>query len=66
MTAKRHPVRGFFAGLLLGLGIALLLFVLGVLPMTLAGLGIITAIGIVVGIVLAYVAPVRVDAQQSG
>jgi putative flippase GtrA len=59
MTAKRHPVRGFFAGLLLGLGIALLLFVLGVLPMTLAGLGVITAIGIVVGIVLAYVAPVR-------
>jgi putative flippase GtrA len=59
MTAKRHPVRGFFAGLFLGLGIALLLFVLGVLPMTVARLCIVTLVGIVVGIVLAYVAPVR-------
>jgi hypothetical protein len=59
MTAKRHPVRGFFAGLFLGLGAALLLFVLGVLPMTVAWLGIITLVGIVLGIVLAYVAPVR-------
>jgi hypothetical protein len=59
MTAKRHPVRGFFAGLFLGLGVALLLFVLGVLPMTLAWLGIVTLVGVVVGIVLAYVAPVR-------
>jgi len=59
MTAKRHPVRGFVAGLLLGLGVALLLFVLGVLPMTIAWLGIITLVGIVLGIVLAYVAPVR-------
>jgi hypothetical protein len=59
MTAKRHPVRGFFAGLFLGLGVALLLFVLGVLPMTIAWLGIITLVGIVLGIVLAYVAPVR-------
>ena len=65
MSAKRHPVRGFFAGLLLGLGVALLLFVLGVLPMTLAGLAIITAIGIVVGIVLAYVAPVRSDGPDA-
>ncbi len=62
MTAKRHPVRGFFAGLFLGLGIALLLFVLGVLPMTVAWLGILTLVGIVVGIVLAYVAPVRAAA----
>ena len=59
MTAKRHPVRGFFAGLFLGLGVALLLFVFGVLPMTIAWLGIITAVGIVLGIVLAYVAPAR-------
>ena len=59
MTAKRHPVRGFLAGLFLGLGVALLLFVLGVLPMTIAWLGIITLVGIVLGIVLAYVAPAR-------
>jgi hypothetical protein len=59
MTAKRHPVRGFVAGLFLGLGVALLLFVLGVLPMTIAWLGIVTLAGIVLGVVLAYVAPVR-------
>ena len=55
MKARRHPVRGFFAGLFLGIGAALLLFVFGVLPFTLAMLGIVTA----VGVVLAYVAPVR-------
>ncbi|HEY5135672.1 MAG TPA: hypothetical protein VIJ41_07770 [Candidatus Nanopelagicales bacterium] len=59
MTTSRHPVRGFFAGLFLGVGAALLLFVFGVLPFTLVMLGIITVIGIVVGIVLAFVAPAR-------
>jgi hypothetical protein len=59
MKARRHPVRGFFAGLFLGIGAALLLFVFGVLPLTLAMLGIVTAVGVVVGVVLAYVAPVR-------
>ena len=59
MKARRHPVRGFFAGLFLGIGAALLLFVFGVLPFTLAMLGIVTAVWVVVGVVLAYVAPVR-------
>ena len=59
MKARRHPVRGFFAGLFLGIGAALLLFVFGVLPFTLAMLGIVTAVGVVGGVVLAYVAPVR-------
>jgi len=59
MKARRHPVRGFLAGLFLGIGAALLLFVFGVLPFTLAMLGIVTAVGVVVGVVLAYVAPVR-------
>ncbi len=61
MAAKvrRHPVLGFFAGLLLGIGIALLLFVFGVTPVTLQMLGIIAGAGAVLGIVAAYVAPVR-------
>jgi len=59
MTARRHPVRGLFAGLFLGIGAALLLFVFGVLPFTLAMLGIVTAVGVVVGVVLAYLAPER-------
>ncbi len=50
---------GFFAGLLLGLGVALLLFVFGVIPMTVMWLAIL-AIGVaVLGVVLAYVAPAR-------
>jgi hypothetical protein len=59
MKAKRHPVMGFFAGLLLGLGLVLLLFVFGVLPMTVVWLAVF-ALGLaVLGVVLAYVAPVR-------
>jgi len=59
MKARRHPVRGFFAGLFLGAGVAWILFALGVVPFTVTMLGIITVVGIVVGIGLAYVAPVR-------
>ena len=58
-TVHRHPVLGFFTGLFLGLGIALLLFVFGVIPMTavwLAGL----VLGLaVLGVVAAYVTPAR-------
>lgn len=59
MTVHRHPVRGFFAGLLLGIGIALILFVFGVIPMTVIWLGVL-ALGLaVLGVVAAYAAPVR-------
>ena len=59
MKPRRHPVMGFFAGLLLGLGVALLLFVFGVVPMTVMWLAIL-ALGVaVLGVVLAYVAPAR-------
>ncbi len=56
---RRRPVLGFFAGLLLGLGLALVLIVLGIVPTTIAWLGGLTVLGMVVGVVLAYVAPVR-------
>ncbi len=59
MKARRHPVTGFFAGLLLGIGIALVLFVFGVVPMTLMWLGILAGGGAVLGIVVAYVLPAR-------
>jgi len=59
MKARRHPVRGFFAGLFLGGGVAWILFALGVVPFTVAMLGIVTLVGILLGIGLAYVAPVR-------
>ena len=59
MKTRRHPVLGFFAGLFLGIGIALLLFVFGIIPMTVMWLVILTLGVAVLGVVLAYVAPTR-------
>jgi len=59
MKTRRHPVLGFFAGLFLGIGIALLLFVFGIIPMTVMWLVILTLGVAVLGVVLAYVAPAR-------
>jgi multisubunit Na+/H+ antiporter MnhB subunit len=58
-TTRRHPVLGFFAGLFLGIGIALLLFVFGLLPMTVMWLGVITIGFAVLGVLLAYAVPAR-------
>lgn len=57
--ARRHPVLGFFSGLVFGLGLALLLFTYGVLPMTVLWLGYLLLAGAILGIILAYVAPAR-------
>ena len=59
MKTRRRPVMGFFAGLILGIGIALLLLVFGIVPMTVMWLAILTLGCAVLGIVLAYVAPAR-------
>jgi hypothetical protein len=59
MKVRRHPVLGFFSGLLLGLGVAIMLVLLGIVPMTVMWIGIITAAGVVVGIALAYALPAR-------
>jgi hypothetical protein len=59
MKARRHPILGFFAGLLLGLGVTLMLFMMGVIVLNLPMLGIITFAGALLGVLLAYIAPVR-------
>jgi|WetSurMetagenome_2_1015567.scaffolds.fasta_scaffold844633_2 hypothetical protein len=59
MKVRRHPVLGFFAGLFLGLGIVLMLFVFGVLPMTVVWLAVIALGAAVLGVLLAYVVPAR-------
>jgi hypothetical protein len=59
MTVKRHPVLGFFAGLFLGLGICLMLFAMGVVPVTVMWLGVLTLGGAVLGVALAYLVPAR-------
>ena len=48
---------GFFAGLCLGLGAALILFVFGIIPLTVVWLVSLLIGGIVLGIVLGYVLP---------
>lgn len=65
MKVRRHPVLGFFSGLLLGVGVAVMLALLGVVPLSALWLGIITAAGVVVGIALAYALPARGVARAS-
>jgi len=57
MKRRRRPVMGFFAGLFLGLGIALILFVFGIVPLSVVWLGALVAGGIVLGIILGFVLP---------
>ncbi|WP_372594334.1 hypothetical protein [Actinotalea sp.] len=56
---QRRPILGFFAGLFLGLGVALVLFVFGVLPTTVVWLAILSGVGVVLGVVAASTAPAR-------
>lgn len=57
MKRRNHPIMGFFAGLFLGLGTALLLFVFGIIPVTIAWLLSLIVGGILIGIVLGFVLP---------
>lgn len=59
MTVTRHPVRGAFAGLLLGLGVVLMLFVYGVLLISVVTLAVFALAGAVLGWALARFTPPR-------
>jgi multisubunit Na+/H+ antiporter MnhB subunit len=56
---RRHPVMGFFGGLMFGIGIALMLFVFGIVPISALWFGILAIGCAVLGVVLAYVVPAR-------
>lgn len=56
---RRHPVLGFFAGLVFGLGLAMILTVLGIIPASAMWLGVVTGLCAVLGLVAAYLAPAR-------
>jgi len=59
VKVRRHPVPALFAGLFMGIGVALLLIVFGIVPLSvmwLAGLAVACA---VLGVVGAYAVPVR-------
>lgn len=64
-NVHRHPIMGFFGGLLLGLGLAIMLFIYGVIPITAMWFVALLVGGAVLGVVLAYVAPVRHKAALS-
>ena len=57
---QRHPVRGFFFGLLLGIGVAMLTVLLGVFEMfTWTGPIAIIVGGVVIGVLWATLAPAK-------
>jgi hypothetical protein len=58
-TTRRHPFLGLFAGLLLGLGIAVMLVIYGVVPISILVLVGLLVGGAALGLVLAYLAPAR-------
>jgi formate/nitrite transporter FocA (FNT family) len=55
----RHPVRGFFAGLMLGIGLAIMLVIYGVVPITAMWFTAFVVGGIVIGVGVACVTPAR-------
>jgi multisubunit Na+/H+ antiporter MnhB subunit len=57
VKVRRHPVLGFFAGLFLGIGIALLLIVFGIIPLSVTWLAGLTVGFAVLGLVGAYAVP---------
>jgi hypothetical protein len=58
-SRKRHPIRGFFGGLFVGVGIALLLVLYGKIAFGTLTPYLIILAGVALGAVWAFVAPVR-------
>jgi multisubunit Na+/H+ antiporter MnhB subunit len=56
---RRHPFRGFFGGLLLGLGVALLMIFVGFAPMGEITPWVVIVLGIVIGLLVAFAGPTR-------
>ena len=63
---KRHPIIGFFGGLFLGLGVALLLVLYGKIAFGTLTPYVIILAGMVLGVVWAFVAPARGRARGAG
>lgn len=55
MTKKRHPFRGLFFGLLLGLGLGLMAIIYGVYALGPWTPWILVALGIVLGLLISFV-----------
>ncbi len=48
-TVERHPIRGFIWGLITGAGVALLLMVFSIVPLSIPTLGIYSGVSAVLG-----------------
>lgn len=57
MVLKRHPIRGFIWGILMGAGVTLLLMVFSVIPLSIPSLITYTVVGAVVGALWGSFAP---------
>jgi hypothetical protein len=56
---KRHPIRGFIFGLLLGLGVAMVLISYSIIPLGIATPWVVIAAGAIVGLLLGLFGPPR-------
>ncbi len=56
---RRHPIRGFFAGLLIGLGISILLVIYGLAPLGQATVLVVLLLCAVLGVAVAWFLPPR-------
>jgi hypothetical protein len=56
---RRHPIRGLLGGLLLGVGLALMLVMLGIAPLGNLTVVVIVVLFTMAGIGLAWVLPAR-------
>ena len=56
---RRHPIRGLFGGLLLGIGLALVLMQLSVAPIGQLTVVIVVALFTVLGLIAAWALPAR-------
>ncbi len=56
---RRHPIRGFFGGLLIGLGLSVLLVIYGVAPLGQATVLVVLLLFAALGVAAAWLLPAR-------
>ena len=66
VPTKRHPIRGFFGGLLMGLGLAFLLISFSVIALGTLTPIVIVVVFLVLGVVVGAAAPARTKGAASG
>lgn len=65
-SVHRHPIKGFFAGICLGVAVAILLVVYGVIALGTMTPYLVVVLGVVLGVAFAYGAPPRRRRRVAG